>query len=793
MRKLQKWILSALCAAFAFVGVATLQNEKEVATASAAVATEYEVVDTAIMAKIHNEYIPNGNFSLYLIMDDFDMGGREGCVDVNVNLAEEFNKLGFFDKVKIGDKTLREYGCTGFYNNYAFGINEKPSEEVPHNHIRLYCHADPEIWEAAHNDKENGISFSSDVTLAEGTLIPGYSYLMGEANATLYRAGCEFVTTQSTANYGVTAYGETDIESMEYVQGHDGNSGYLGVSLFGDDYLGNGEQVEVNQAYKHHFVSFTNTIELNGLTNQAEYYGLYNLGEAGKGYYSFQVKIPEGELETITIPAGTLFPARGLNTLPSANLLPSGAYGYPLIVYRTQTTQTFYRNSEGKYVSFYAYLEGVKKEIAETYNAKIADCFAEDAAALNDAKAAADAVLLNATTSEEVAAAYNAAKAVFDVVLTKTETIAAAMADLNAYKAEDGYFRDAEKAMREGLIADANAVMENATTKAAIATVVDTTKTAIDGLKTAAQYADEELAGEKLAAKEAISGYKADVVYLEEDAIVYSNAIELGLTAVVSAKNSEEISAAVEAVKTTVDGLQTRQEIVDFVKAGLSAYKAEEGLYREAEATMRASIIAGAIETIEAATTKLAVEEAAMAAVAAIDELKTDEELTAEEKDAANKVLAQNKADALGELNAMKASVDYSKYSAENQAKINTLYKTAKDLINEAMNEGEIKAAVAAFETELNKIPQQEADTTEDDDKDNTSETPDNEDADSADSTDSTTSTDSTDSTTSTNSSAVTDILSQVGCTSTVGISSVMALTVVLGAVGLGMKKRKED
>ena len=212
MKRFSKWILSALCAVFAFVGVATLQKGEEV-TASAAAATEYEVVDSAIMATIHNEYIPNGNFSLYIIIPELDMGGKTGSVEFPYDLSEEFNKLGLFDKVKIAGKTLREYGCTTFYNKYALGINEKPTAEVPHNHIRLYCHADPVIWETAYNAGE--WNFSSDVTIEEGALFPGYAYLSGGENATLYRAGCTFVKTTSNANYGMTSYGETDVESMD--------------------------------------------------------------------------------------------------------------------------------------------------------------------------------------------------------------------------------------------------------------------------------------------------------------------------------------------------------------------------------------------------------------------------------------------------------------------------------------------------------------------------------------------------------------------------------------------------
>ncbi len=757
MRKLKKWILSALCAVCAFAGVATLQNNTKVETASAAVATEYEIVDTAMMATIHNEHIPNGNFSLYIIIPELDMGGKTGYVEFPMNLAEEFNKLGLFDKVKIAGKSLREYGCTSFYDNFAIGINEKPTAEVPHNHIRLYCHADPAIWEAAYNAGE--WNFSSTITIEEGALFPGYAYLSGSEDAKLYRAGCTFVKEPSTANYGITSYGETDIEAIEYVQGHDGNSGYLGVSLKGDDYLGNGEQAEINSDYKHQYNSFIGSIELNGLKEQANYYGLYNLGEAGKGFYAFQVKIAEGELSSITIPAGTLFPARALNDLPKMNLLPSGAYGYPLIVYRTKTAQTFYRNLEGKYVSFDGYLASVQAYVQETYTAKIADCFAEDTDALNSASVAATTALANASTIADIDAAYNAAKAAFDSVMTKTEAVAAAMADLNAYKAEEGYYRDAEKAQREGFIAEAATALSEASTKEEITAIVTATKASIDNLKTAAQYADEELAEEKAKARAEILAYKADVAYLDEEENAREMARAAGLTAVAEAKSSEEIAAAVETVKTTIDGIETRASIVDAAKAEVSGYKAEEGLYREAQATERANIVANAIEVIESATIKATVEQAVATAIEAIDALKTDAELTAEELDAANKVLAQEKEIALEKINELKASVDYNKYSIENQAAINELYKAVKNLVEDALTKDEIEDAVNTFRAELEEIPQVETDN---------------------------------------NNNSVTDddanagIMAQFGCTSMVGVSGVMALTIALGAV-VCAKKRKED
>ena len=762
MKNMKKWILSALCATCAFAGVATLQGNQEVATASAAVATEYEVVDTVTMVRLEDVYVDNGNFSLYVLVPELDTGDKKAEVNFGYNLDSVFENLGFFDKVTIGEKTLRELGCTTFWTHTTVGINSDGNGGFPYNYLHLYCHAEPETWKAAYNAGE--VQFGkSIVTVKEGALIPGYAYLNGDKDAKLYRAGCDFATQSSTANYGITSYGKTEIESFEYVQGHDGDNGYLGVSLKGDDYLGDGQQVEINQVYKGKYKDFTSTIEMNGLTDQVGYYGLYNLGEKGQGYYSFQVDIHEDELETITIPAGTLFPARALDILPDNNILESGARAYPLVVYETQTTQTFYKNAEGKYVSFDGYLAGAKADLTAIREEKSVDCFAEDLDLINTTVSTALAALENATTIEDVDAAYLTAKETLNAIQTKTEAIAAAKADLDAYKAVEGYYRDAEKAQRDTIVADAKVALDGATTKATIETTVATAKTAIDALKSAAQYADEELADEKAAAKAEIEGYLADTEYLEEQATVRAEAIATGLQAVTEAKNSEEITAAVTAVKTAVDALETKASIVDAAKAELNAYKAEEGLYREAQATERANIIANCFDDMKDAGTQEAINAYVASAKAEIDTLKTDEELTAEEKDAANKVLAGEKEIGLEKINELKASVDYSKYTAENQAKINELYKTAKGLVEDALTAEEINAAVSAFETELNKVPQVE----ENNDNNNNDVTPDD--------------------------NANTDLMTSLGCTSVVGVSGITALTLALGVAGLCLKKRKED
>ena len=209
--------------------------------------------------------------------------------------------------------------------------------------------------------------------------------------------------------------------------------------------------------------------------------------------------------------------------------------------------------------------------------------------------------------------------------------------------------------------------------------------------------------------------------------------------------------------KTTIDGIETKAAIVDAAKADLDGYKAEEGLYREAQATERTNLIATAKTAIDDAADKAAVNEAVAAAKAAIDELKTDAQLTEEEKNAANAALMEKKAEAVTKVNEIKAGVDFSLYTAENQAKINELYKTAKDLIEDALTEEEINAAVSAFETEIGKLP------TADANEDNTSD--------------------------------VTDggALAALGCGSVIGVSSITALTCALGVAAIALKKRKED
>lgn len=621
--------LLSLCAVFAGAGIATAKNEVKATAETPA----YTVVESSVMVKFSDVYAAGGNFNLWVILPQFDYELVNKDYSVNkVNLSavgvyEKLNAIKFFDNIMIGEHTLAELGCTGFYQDtIPVGDGE------PQNLICMPLHVNPDIL-APMVESGEIVMGRTAVTIKEGALIPGYNYLAGNANPVVYQMGCDYVTVWSDypVSYSYETEGKTDVEAIAYTQGHDGTCGYLGVSLYGDDYLGNGEQAELKQdvywAYKQYYPNnfFTESILVNGEKGKIVQYGLVNLGDAGKGMFSFQINVPEIEVETITIPAGTLFPMRALTDLRLVN--PHFVY----MAYETQKTVTYYRTESGEFMSYLDFL----------------------------------------------------------------------VAELNGYKAEDGYFRADEAAQRTTIVNNAITAIKAAATQAEMDSLVVSAKAAIDALKSAAQYADEELAPLKANARETISGYKADVAYLEESATVYAQAVEDGLAAVAAAKNEEEINAAVTAMKEAVDVLETKEGIVNTARVALDAYLVNEE-YRDAQKTERLTIIATAKADIDAATTAAAIEEIVENAKAQIDEIPTNAELTFEELEA-------SKAAALAKVNAKKATVDYTRYSEEDIEKINELYRVVKETIVNAESEAEMNAAADKFAKDIDALPKTKA------------------------------------------------------------------------------------
>lgn len=629
MTKMKKSILTLVLGALAlFVGALAIAMPKT-KDVQAKAETAYTTVDTSVMVKISNVNANNGNFNLWITLPQMDTQLKGEALTIpDVDLQAKFNELHFFDNVVIGEKTLKEYGCTGFWENtIGFGIGE------PQNIMRLHCHADPEIWSAAINSREVDYN-KTEITVKEGTLIPGYTYLAGDDNPIVYRAKMDYVTRvpNPDLSYSRVTYGQTDVESMQYTTGWDSNynNAYLGVSLKNDDYIGNGvEEVQFQNSWgsfeNREEKLFTKTLLVNGETGKVTSYGLFNLGDKGKGYLSFVIRVPQTECVSITIPKGTLFPMYAMNSLKAINTHTV------FMFYETQNDQVFYMKADGTFVSYAEY----------------------------------------------------------------------AVEQVENYKAEDGYFRADEAAQRAQIVATAIAAIESATTDVDIESAVTAAKEAIDALKTAAQYADEELATVKASGRDEIQNYLKDTTYLAEQTTERTQAIEAGLAAIVEAKTEEEIATAVTATKAALDAITPKQVFVDAALAELTAYKADATYYDEQKAEKDAAL-ATATTAIQNALSKADIETAVATAKTKIDEISTIAD-----------ILEEYKQGALGKINEKKATVHYDEYLEEAQAAINELYFNAKKSVKNATSEEEIDQAVAAFSEALDAIPKMNLDVQE--------------------------------------------------------------------------------
>ena len=701
MKTFKKIILTTLCACCAlFVGAAGIGLHKDVKTASAAVATEYTVVEVPMMMKLENVYVEGGNFNIYVTLPQYDFAGPSDNVRfAGVDLATVFDGFGFFDSVKIGEKTLRELGCTQFYDNQmAFGVGE------PKCIVKLYLHADPAIWTEAYNNGEVAFGDAqTPITIGAGTVIPGYDYLSGIENSTIYCADMTYVTKRVTElTYSYYTAGQTEIDSVRYVQGHDGTCGYFGVSFVGDDYATDGTMEEFLPNYAHAYTgnllpdSFVKKVLVNGEAGKVETYSLLNLGNAGKGYFSFVIRVHEDDVETVTIPKGSYFPSYVMKTLLAQN-------GHMVYMgYQTTEDVTFYKKANGEFVSLAQYMEDCKADV-NAYRAErtSADYFENDLTAMDEAVADAVLALDGVTTVEDADLLVETAKAFMDGIETKTSIIENAKNDLSAYKAGD--FREAEEAQRAAMLEAGYIAIDDAASKTEVLEAVAAVKTQVDTLKTAAQYADEELAGEKSAANAAINGYLADVEYLAEQQTERAAAVEAGLAAVIAAKSSAEITQAVVDAKAAMDVITAKAVIVDAAKAEVEAYRGDR-VYRETEANTRAAAIETALTALDNAACQADVDNAVATAKSTIDALKTDLELTEEERAEADALYGEAKAIALAKINELKASVNYDDYSTENQAVINELYRLAKQAVADALTEEAITQAAVDFETELAQV-----------------------------------------------------------------------------------------
>ena len=603
---------------------ATIENATSQEAVSAAVAAakndidrlltivdDYTEVDSAFIARIGGWY-GNGNFTLKITIGNADWTNEiAGEKTYNGNLTLLLNELDFFNKIMVGGKTLAEWGCTGCYdNNYELNAGE------PDYIFLFHLTMSKENMDAA---TAAGIKADMPVTVLEGALIPSYGYLT-IGNPLVYRAGCDYVTSASTVAYGIESLASTQVESVKYVQGFDGTCGYFGISLVGDDYLGDGTQLAVNQNYYYDY-KFSDLILVNGETGKVGYYGLFNLGEAGAGYYAFQIFVAEEDLVSITIPAGTRFPTRAMTNLYEIN-------GNPVyIMYEVSKETTLYKTENG----FASYADFAAEELA-------------------------------------------------------------------AYKA--GKFLEAEEAQRLAIVEQAVADLDGLTDQAAIEAIVTAAKAEIDKLKTAAQYADEELADDKKAAIDEMVGYKADVAYLSEQAAEREAIISAGKDKVAEAVSLEELAQIVTEAKAAIDEIATKASIVEAAKAEVEGYKADL-VYLDAQAAEKAAVVTEALAAIESATSQATIDETVANAKAAIDAIKTKAEVEAD-------ALQAKKDEANAVVDGLKKAIDFDLYDDEGIAAINSLYAGVKAAITGAETETAVDEAVAQFKAALAEVPEKD-------------------------------------------------------------------------------------
>lgn len=634
MRAFKKLFVTGLIACTAVIGGAALWSpitdgkNASAEETQASVTQAYTTQDIFFMARVTNVYAPNGNFNLTISMSEYDATVQQAEYTFSKDLTAAFNQFNFFDKVKIGEKTLRELGCTGFWNNAMdIGVSE------PKKVINLHCHADPEIWQAAINNGE--VAFSSPscpITMEEGMLLPGFSYLTDGANPVVYRAAHTTVSTPKAGiAYDMENYVQAEIESLQYTTEWDAtySNAYLGISFVGDDYLGDGTQVEANGNW---FKSFGQNILVNGESDKVATYGLYNLGAAGEGHFSFVIRVPEAECTSITIPKGSLFPTRIIDEFYTMNGNPVFFY------YQTVEDVTFYKSSNGEFISL-AKLKEEKITQLQTLRATKIDeeCFSADVAVMNEAMSNAIDVIHAESDETLILQAFEAAKAVLDSVQPKTEAVNAAKAELDAYKADEIYFTETDSAARMAILETAKTAIDNAESSDAISTIVATAKEEVDALPSkGAMIAEKEVE---------LDGYKAEEGYYREaEAAQRAEIIATAKTNMDAAASAAEIDEIVANAKTAIDGLTTNaeytakeEEIADNKQAALSVVNTAKAeiktwLYTQEDLTKINTLYSEVKQAIENTTDKAVMDKAAEDFVAELSKISPQIEEETDEK-----------------------------------------------------------------------------------------------------------------------------------------------------------------
>ena len=284
--------------------------------------------------------------------------------------------------------------------------------------------------------------------------------------------------------------------------------------------------------------------------------------------------------------------------------------------------------------------------------------------------------------------------------LNLSDVKSSAKEEVVKYKSENLY-RAEEKVQLAAIISEVNAAIDNSETYEGITAIVAEAKAEIDELKTDAQYAAEELAAAKTAAKAEIEGYKNADDYREAQKTELAKIVADGKTAIDSCETIDNVTAKVAEIKILFDSVKTDAEMTaeelaaakTEAKAEIANYK-NAADYRTAEQTKLSEIIANAQNDIDSATVITAIKPIIDAAKAEIDKLKTDAQYAAEE-------FAAAKTEAKTEIEGYKNADDYREAQKTELAKIVADGKTA---IDSCETIDSVTAKVAEIKTLLDSV-----------------------------------------------------------------------------------------
>ena len=479
-------------------------------------------------------------------LPNFDYTGTDETIAGIYNEAqlERYKKINFFNYITINGLTVPDWGQE----------NEDGVSMSFYNVMNMTdCKYDIRFRISVPSGYE-----VSQVGLKKGFQLPSYGYLtQDEANEwKVYEARADEYAIKADVAWGWQTIIDTNVEEMAYVQKHDAGYGYVGISLTGDDYEGEQLEKNGNNSYRYNYQSkvYANN---DAETHPFKDYGLFSLSPKGAGMFAVQTQLTEEELQKVTIPEETLFPARISTEMMAAN---SG--NYPVVYFKTTEERNFVKVDD-EYVcqeTLVMAKEAAKSEL-EDYASPDDYLPAQQsilASTIEEGKEAIDA----AASEGQIAQILERYKTVIDGIPDK-ETIEEFNSRKEEYKTElanykkDVVYREAQAQERARIISEASSDIDAAESLGIVEEIVVEAKALIDLLPTAEelnaidQYRDGK--------KEEVRAYKADVEYGKAKT-QKDQAMQKALGDLDATNDTSDMDEIVTQYKEYVDTLPTKAE-----------------------------------------------------------------------------------------------------------------------------------------------------------------------------------------------------------------------------------------